>query len=93
MITQTENRNLIFLYCFQGELLLLWLKELHHEKTCFSHMQKKGADQHCFNSSLTAPLFFTAYRKVPKFSDTRKLCYNLHKIQTKRVVHLKKQME
>ena len=24
------------------------------------------------------------YRKVPKFSDTRKLCCNLHKIQTKR---------
>ena len=24
------------------------------------------------------------YRKVPKFSDARKLCYNLPKIQTKR---------
>ena len=27
---------------------------------------------------------FKAYRKVPKFSDTRKLCCNLPKIQTKR---------
>ena len=26
----------------------------------------------------------TKYRKVPKFSDTRKLCCNLPKIQTKR---------
>ena len=26
----------------------------------------------------------TSYRKVPKFSDTRKLCCNLSKIQTKR---------
>ena len=26
----------------------------------------------------------TSYRKVPKFSDTRKLCCNLPKIQTKR---------
>ena len=25
-----------------------------------------------------------SYRKVPEFSDTRKLCYNLPKIQTKR---------
>ena len=29
-------------------------------------------------------LFCHVYRKVPKFSDTRKFCCNLPKIQTKR---------
>ena len=28
--------------------------------------------------------FYSYYRKVPKFSDTRNLCCNLTKIQTKR---------
>ena len=28
--------------------------------------------------------FTVCYHKVPKFSDARKLCYNLPKIQTKR---------
>ena len=31
-----------------------------------------------------APLLFTAYSKISKFSDTRKLSCNLPKIQTKR---------
>ena len=28
--------------------------------------------------------YYFDYRKVPKFSDARKLCCNLHKIQEKR---------
>ena len=31
-----------------------------------------------------APWWFSHYRKVPKFSDARKLCCKLSKIQTKR---------
>ena len=29
-------------------------------------------------------IYFTSYRKLPKFSDAKKLCCNLPKIQTKR---------
>ena len=35
---------------------------------------------------LTGPLTLPHYRKVPKFSDSRKLCCNLPKIQTQRQI-------
>ena len=49
--------------------------------------QKQKRDQLHHKVSLSASLFSAALivsRKVPKFSDARKLCCNLPKIQTKR---------
>ena len=38
----------------------------------------------CVNRGTDQRLFFATFRKVPKFSDARKLCCNVPKIQTKR---------
>ena len=41
----------------------------------------------CDEGYTTEHVFRLQYRKVPKFSDARKLCCNLPKIQTKRPNH------
>ena len=45
---------------------------------------KKGEAAHVSLATLYFLCSLIPYRKVPKFLDTRKLCCNLPKIQTKR---------
>ena len=53
-------------------------------KPAFCICENKGADQLDSNHADDECFCISTYRKTPQFSDTRKLCCNLPKIQTKR---------
>ena len=56
------------------------------EKSLFKHKYERKKTQISLGKHTISSvnLLYANYRKVPKFLDTRKLCCNLSKIQTKR---------